>query len=137
MKNTKKELFKVIVAGTRTFKDYDYLKETLDKILSKRLPNVEIVSGTAVGADKLGEQYAKEHNLNIKQFPADWNSYGKSAGPRRNKQMAEYADACVVFWDGKSKGTKSMIQFATELGLPIRVVHYETKEIHSFRKEVK
>lgn len=137
MKNTKKELFKVIVAGTRTFKDYDYLKETLDKILSKRLPNVEIVSGAARGADELGEIYATKHDLSIRCFPADWDKYGKSAGPRRNKQMAEYADACVVFWDGKSKGTKSMIQFATELGLPTRVVHYETKEIYSFRKEVK
>lgn len=117
-------MFKVIVAGGREFNDYILLEEKLDKILSKRLPDVEIVSGTARGADKLGESYAHKNKLHIKQFPADWNKYGKAAGPRRNKQMAEYADACIVFWDGKSKGTKSMINLANEQGIPIRIIKY-------------
>ena len=124
MKDTEKELFKVIVAGGREFNDYILLEEKLDKILSKRLPDVEIVSGTARGADALGESYAHKNKLPIKQFPADWNKYGKAAGPIRNKQMAEYADACIVFWDGKSRGTKSMINLATEQGIPIRVIKY-------------
>lgn len=117
-------MYKVIIAGSREFNDYQLLVSKVNQILINRLPDVEIVSGTARGADKLGEQYATEHNLPIKQFPADWNTYGKSAGPKRNAQMAEYADACIVFWDGKSKGTKHMIDIATNKGLPLRIIKY-------------
>lgn len=85
---------------------------------------VEIVSGTAKGADQLGERFAKEHNYQIKQFPADWNTYGKKAGYIRNKQMAEYADALVAFWNGESKGTKSMIELAEKNLLQIKVVRF-------------
>ena len=84
---------KVIVAGSRDFKDYALLKEFLDKLVIFRSGFTEIVSGTASGADKLGERYAQEHNLAIKRFPADWEKYGKAAGHIRNRQMAEYADA--------------------------------------------
>ena len=71
---------KVIVAGSRDFKDYALLKEFLDKLVIFRSDFTEIVSGTASGADKLGERYAQEHNLAIKRFPADWEKYGKAAG---------------------------------------------------------
>ncbi len=117
-------MFKVIVAGGREFNDYILLEEKLDKILSKRLPDVEIVSGTARGADKLGELYAHKNKLPIKRLPADWNRYGKAAGPIRNKQMAQYADACIVFWDGKSRGTLSMINLAMEQRIPVRIIRY-------------
>jgi hypothetical protein len=100
---------KIIIAGSRTYNDYELLKRVCDETLSLI---TEIVSGTANGADKLGERYAKEKGYPIKQFPADWNKYGKSAGYIRNKQMAEYADALIAFWDGKSKGTKHMIDLA-------------------------
>ena len=116
-------IFKVIVAGTRTFDDYELLKSKLDFFL-KNQTDVEIVSGTARGADALGERYAAERGLAVKQFPADWDRYGRSAGYRRNAEMAEYADAAVVFWDGKSKGSKHMIDLAKEKGLPVRVVLY-------------
>lgn len=115
---------KVIVAGSRGFNDYDLLKSKLDFYLSK-CSNVEIVSGTCYGADKLGEQYAIKHNLPIKQFPADWNRYGKSAGYIRNSQMADYANACVVFWDGKSRGTQHMINLARAKGLALRIVYFK------------
>ncbi len=117
-------IFKVIVAGTRTFDDYELLKSKLDFFL-KNQRGVEIVSGTARGADQLGEWYANERGLAVKRFPADWELYGKSAGYRRNAQMAEYADAAVIFWDGISRGSRHMINLAKEKGLPVRVVLYK------------
>lgn len=114
---------KVIIAGGREFSDYDKLCVSCDKILSNQT-EIEIVSGTARGADKLGEKYANERGYPIKQFPADWNLFGKSAGYKRNAQMADYADALIVFWDGKSKGTKHMIDLAKKVGLNIKIIKY-------------
>ena len=104
---------KVIIAGGRNFTDYQKLKETCDTILWDQT-NIEIVSGNCRGADLLGEQYAKERGYKIAQFPADWNKYGKSAGPKRNQQMANYTEALIAFWDGKSRGTKHMIEMAKQ-----------------------
>lgn len=116
---------KLIVAGSRGFDDYELLKETLDKALIRfKYADVEIVSGTAKGADKLGERYAKEHGCQVKRMPADWDRYGKSAGYRRNADMAKYADACIVFWDGKSRGTKHMIDLAHREYVEYRIVRY-------------
>ena len=67
-------------------------------------------------------KYAVEKNITVKEFHPDWNKYGKSAGPKRNLQMAEYADALIAFWDDKSRGTASMINFAKRLKLKIHVV---------------
>jgi len=116
-------MFKVIIAGGRDFDDYDLVKSKLDNLLVNRDP-VEIVSGTARGADKLGERYAYKTNLPVARFPANWQLYGKSAGYKRNAQMADYADALVAFWDGKSRGTKHMIDLAKSAGLQVRVVNY-------------
>lgn len=117
-------MYRIIVAGSRNFNDYELLSTKLDYYLSNRVQTdtVVIISGTCYGADQLGERYAKEHNLHIDKFPADWNKYGKSAGYRRNVQMAEHADACIVFWDGASKGTKHMIDIAKAHNLALRVV---------------
>lgn len=115
---------KVIVAGGRDFNNYSLLRQKMDSLLANRLPAVEIVCGKARGADTLGETYAKERGLQIKYFPAEWDKYGRSAGYRRNNQMAEYADAVVAFWDGKSRGTEHMINLAKEKGLAIRIVNY-------------
>ena len=75
---------------------------------------VVIVSGTAKGADKLGELYAKNKSYPVHPFPADWHLHGKSAGYKRNKRMAQYADALVAFYDGSSKGTGHMINLAKD-----------------------
>ena len=116
-------MFKVIVAGGRDFNNYDLLKSKLDILLANRSP-IEIVSGTARGADKLGELYAKKSKLSLALFPADWEFHGKSAGYKRNAQMADYADALVAFWDGKSRGTMHMINLAKSAGIHVRVVNY-------------
>ena len=114
---------KVIVAGGREFNDYEKLVRNLDIILS-RIENVEIVSGGARGADRLGERYAREKGLALKQFPADWDKHGKSAGFRRNEEMAAYCTHVIVFWDTKSNGTKHMIDIAKKRNLPLRIITY-------------
>lgn len=114
---------KVIIAGSRGFNDFNLLCEKVDRILSNET-NIEIVSGTAKGADKLGEMYANKRGYDLKQFPADWEKYGKSAGYLRNVEMADYPDALIAFWDGKSRGTKHMIDIAKEKGLKIRVIRF-------------
>jgi hypothetical protein len=116
--------FKCIVAGGRSFDDYEHLKATLDLYLCLKT-NIEIVSGGASGADKLGERWANEKGIDIKLFPADWDTYGRAAGPIRNEEMAKYADACIVFWDGKSKGTLSMIESAKRYKLKLVIESYE------------
>ena len=116
---------KVIIAGSRTFNNYSLLKEKLDFLFSKRNNDeITIISGTANGADKLGERYANENSISIKRYPANWDLYGKSAGYKRNIQMADNADALIVFWDGKSKGTNHMINIAKQKNLKIRVVNF-------------
>lgn len=138
-----KEL-RIIVAGSRDFQNYTLLSSTLRRILAYLKNNnvftdknqVEFISGTARGADQLGEQFAKQFGYNVKRFPADW-TLGKRAGYVRNEQMAKYAVAdgnkglLVAFWDGKSKGTKHMIDLARKHGLAVRVVKY--KEIDGVR----
>lgn len=79
----------------------------------------------ARGADRLGEKYAKEHGYKVLYFPADWDIDGKSAGFIRNVKMAENADALVAFWDGKSVGTKHMIETAQNKGLAVRIKRYQ------------
>lgn len=76
----------------------------------------------AKGADLLGKKYAEEKRYVVRRMPADWDKHGRAAGPIRNKQMAQSADALIAFWDGKSKGTENMINLAKEYGLKVRVV---------------
>ena len=117
---------KVIIAGTRTFKDYELVKKTCNHMLSNHAPAIEIVNGGATGAtgaDRLGGRYAIEHGYKITLFKADWD-IDKSAGYIRNKEMAEYADAAIIFWDGSSKGDKHMIDLAVEANLKLKIVTY-------------
>ena len=117
--------FRVIIAGTRYFNNYALLCEYADYKLSEVRQPIEIVSGHARGADTLGERYAKERGYKLTIFPAEWEKYGKSAGPRRNKEMAEYANALIAMWDGKSIGTKNMIDIAKEKGLKVGIKLYQ------------
>ncbi len=112
---------KTIIAGGRDFTDYGHMCESLGDAIGIS----EVVCGKARGADSLGERWAKEHDVPVKEFPANWNLYGKSAGMRRNREMAEYADMLVAFWDGKSRGTANMIQNAKALGLKVLVISYK------------
>ena len=100
----------VIVAGGRNYSDYKTVKAKLDDFRSTLKPGreINIISGGATGADSLGERYAKENNLDIRRFSADWNQHGKAAGPIRNEQMAAEGDVLISFPGGT--GTKNMIK---------------------------
>ena len=117
-------MFRVIIAGGRDFKDYDLLVKTMNHLLSNVKDDITVVCGKARGADTLGEQYAKEQGYAVQYFPADWNTYGKSAGFVRNIEMAENATALIAFWDGKSSGTKHMIETAKKYNLKILIQRY-------------
>lgn len=120
-------MFRVIVAGGRDFNNYAGLAASLDYLLKNINDEIQIVCGMARGADRLGEQYAKERGYKVIYMPADWDIDGRSAGFKRNIKMAEYADALVAFWDGKSSGTRHMIETAKSKGLDIRVKRYQMK----------
>ena len=117
-------MFKVIIAGGRDFSDYEFLKLTMDHLLSNITSEIGIVCGMAKGADLLGKRYANEKGYKVFCFPADWSSFGKSAGFVRNEEMAQNADALVAFWNGKSRGTQHMIKTAERYKLKIRVKNY-------------
>ena len=118
-------MYKVIIAGGRDFENYDQLKKACDYYLqNKKKEGIEIVSGGASGADKLGERYAEERGYPVTVFNADWNKHHKAAGPIRNRQMAEHANALIAFWDNESRGTKNMIEEARKRWLDVRVEEY-------------
>ena len=85
----------------------------------------EVVSGTAPGADRLGEMWANTYGVPIKRFPAEWNGNGKAAGIIRNCEMAAYAEALIAIWDGISPGTRHMISEARRRGLRVFVYRVE------------
>lgn len=115
---------RIIIAGGRNFNNYDLLKEKLLKYIGFNT-DVTVISGGAMGADTLGEKFAKEYKLYCMTIPALWNVYGKSAGYKRNVQMAKYASQeegiLFAFWNGVSKGTSHMIDIAKQYGLEIQI----------------
>ena len=120
---------RVVIAGCRDYDNYDEAKVYIDFCLSniRKENNIVIVSGCASGADAIGERYAEENGFEVEKYPADWKTYGRSAGPKRNKQMAEISDYVICFWDGESKGTKSMIEYARKCGKPVKIKKICTK----------
>ncbi len=114
---------RIVVAGSRDYADYAQAKEFIDLCIRdiREKYTLIFVSGGCQGADRLGERYASENGYEVERYPAEWEKYGKSAGPRRNRQMAQVSDYVICFWDGTSRGTKSMIDCALELHKPVRV----------------
>lgn len=84
----------------------------------------EVVCGEARGADRLGKEWAIENKIPVISFPAEWEEYGKRAGHVRNAQMGNYATHLLAVWDGESKGTKHMIEYAKKKGLTVHVFKY-------------
>ncbi len=115
---------RVVIAGCRDYTNYEEAREYIDCCVSdiRQKYQIIIVSGGCRGADMLGERYARENGFEIERYHADWETYGRSAGPRRNKQMAEVSDYVICFWDEKSKGTKSMIDYARKCGKPVKKI---------------
>ena len=110
---------RTIIAGSRTINDDTLLQEIIAE-WPHRI--TQVISGTARGVDILGELWAEEHGIEVVRMPADWNKWGKSAGYRRNEDMAKVADAAIIIHDGKSAGTKHMLDIARKMGLEIMYV---------------
>ena len=121
-----KKNYRLVVAGSRNFNDYGLLCTTLDEVVGelKSEYNITIVSGTANGADRLGEKYAEKHGLKIERHPANWGRYGRGAGPIRNAEMVKESDGVIVFWNGESSGAKNIIDCAKAENHLIKVVKY-------------
>lgn len=123
-------MYRVIIAGSRDFDDYNAVIKNIKNFIKDYNINspseIEIISGCARGADTLGIRLADKNNITCKKFLAQWDIYGKSAGYKRNIQMAEYAaeedGVLFAFWDGESKGTKHMIDTAKKQGLQVFVI---------------
>ena len=109
---------KTIIAGSRGCHDF---KTVCDAILNSGFSDeiTEIVSGGALGVDQLGEKFASKFGVPIKKFLPDWKRYDRAAGTIRNREMAEYADSLIAVWDGKSSGTKNMIEEAKKRNLKV------------------
>lgn len=130
MKNKIK--IRIIIAGSRDFSDYNYLKKELDSIIADvDKSEIEIISGHARGADALGERYAFENRCQLKIMPAQWSKYGRIAGFMRNNEMLRYIqnsesnNMVVIFWDGKSHGTKHMITAANNKNVKTYIFIYD------------
>ena len=120
---------KVIIAGGRDFNDFPALVSAVRQRVQDVTTPIEVVCGGAAGADALGKLMAEKEGWEVAMFPADWSKHGRAAGPIRNKEMAEYADCLIAFWDGESRGTKSMIDLATREGLDVIAVHYNKEAL--------
>jgi hypothetical protein len=128
---------KLIIAGSRSIKflNPEWFENTLFNFKTHYREIDEVVSGKAPGVDTLGEVFAEKYLLKVAPFPADWNNldvpgvvikynkfgkpYNAVAGHIRNRQMAEYADALLLIWDGKSLGSASMKSEMEKLGKPV------------------
>ena len=126
--------YNIIIAGSRDFTNYEIVKKSLKNFLVSKQTSDKptIICGMARGTDMLGYRLAKEHNIPLKEFPADW-SMGKKAGYIRNEQMAKYAyeygnGVLLAFWDGKSRGTKSMIELAKKYNLETHIFDFYGEE---------
>lgn len=119
-------LIKIIIAGGRDFQNYELLVKNCNQIIEflAKSNKVEIVSGCARGADNLGIKYAIEKGITTSLFPANWNEHGKTAGFIRNKEMANHANALILFWDGKSKGSRHMLDTMQKLNKPVYIIKY-------------
>ena len=123
-----KTCFYCLIAGTRTYNNYDEFSTKVGFFLKNYAPDcVTIVSGGAAGAYAMAKKYALEHRCGYREFPAQWEKYGKKAGYIRNKEMHEYISrfpkrGVLLFWDGQSKGTAQSIGLAETFKNPIRIV---------------
>lgn len=109
---------KTIIAGSRGITS---IKHIVDAVERSGFTVSHIISGGAAGVDQLGEAYAKRHQIPLTIMKANWKTHGRSAGYKRNTQMAEVADALIAVWDGKSNGTKHMIDTAKRLKLSVYI----------------
>ncbi|MBQ2886036.1 MAG: DUF2493 domain-containing protein [Alphaproteobacteria bacterium] len=126
--NDYQEASRVIIAGGRDFDDYEYMSTKLNNLFKDQNvfnnQAIKVISGMAKGADTLGIRYADEHKMTKILFPANWKAYPRIVGFLRNTDMLSIATHLIAFWDGKSNGTKHMIDIAQEKGIPVWIFKY-------------
>lgn len=115
----------IAIIGSRTFTDYNILTSFIKKFIDPIFINL-IISGGAKGADKLGERFAQENNIETLIFKPNWK-LGKGAGMIRNKDIIENSDLIFVFWNGISKGTKNSFNLAKKLNKQIYLYQFTTE----------
>lgn len=107
-------MLRIVIAGSRSYCNFEeaetFIRESL-KTISAHPPFI-VLCGGAKGADQLGEKFALCNAFPIEHHFPQWQRFGKAAGPIRNQKMAELCDVVICFWDGKSKGTASLIRYA-------------------------
>jgi len=108
---------KLLITGSRNFNDKEKLFKELSEISFDTL-----ISGGAKGADQMAEEYAVLNGITVEQHKPDYKKYGRAAPIVRNKDMVELSDSVIAFWDGKSKGTKSTIDYSKKLNKIIKIV---------------
>ena len=109
---------KIAVVGSRNLANIEidrYIAEGVD----------EIVSGGAIGVDSLAAEYARRNRLKLTEFFPQYDKYGRAAPVVRNKEIVDYADSVIVFWNGSSKGTLSVIKYAQKIGKPLEIIKLE------------
>ena len=115
-------VYRVVVAGCRGYTDYKQAEQFINESLGDRSPaTLVFLSGGCRGADMLGERYAVEHGISVEQYLPNWRRYGRGAGVKRNREMVDSCDEVICFWDGTSRGTKSLIDYAHRMGKPVRI----------------
>ena len=117
---------KVSIAGSRGFTNKSYLIEKVNQLIEQEsiTEPFTLICGMARGADMTGYHVCKDNDIEIIEYPADWNTHGKSAGFIRNKEMADVCDCAVIFWDGQSIGTANMIKLMRNRNKPVYVFKY-------------
>lgn len=111
---------KLVVSGSRSINDYEFVKNAILDVVST-YSITKLLHGAARGVDILADKAAKELGIEVEKYPAEWKKYGRSAGLRRNRVMAEKADLLLAIWDGFSPGTSGMIQVMRTLNKSVIV----------------
>ena len=109
---------KLAVVGSRSLRNV-----AVDQYIGKTVE--EIVSGGATGVDSCAAEYAKRRGLKLTEFLPQYDHYGRAAPIVRNREIVDYADEILILWDGKSKGTLSVIKYVQKIGKPYQIIHLE------------
>lgn len=109
---------RTIIAGSRSVVDLSMVARAMERVPFK--PSV-VLCGCARGADTLGRYWAMIHGIPVEYFPADWDKWGRSAGAIRNSEMSRNAEAVVAIWDGRSPGTKILLDMVRLRDMPVYI----------------
>ena len=122
---------RLAVIGSSGFDNYNIMVVVIDELRKIYMIDT-IVSGGAKGADTFAEIYAKDNNLKLIVFPAQWDEYGKSAGFIRNTTIWDNSDLGVAFWDGSSKGTAHSFKISKKQQKMLYVFDYNKMNFYLY-----